>query len=49
MGVKYPSGEEEIETTVYFTAASLTLQNGNKVVQNLIPRVNSSKFESGPV
>lgn len=49
MGVKYPSGEEEIETTVYFAEASLTLQNGNKVVQNLIPRANSSKFESGPV
>lgn len=49
MGVKYPSGEEEIETTVYFAAASLTLQNGNKIVQNLIPRANSSKFESGPV
>lgn len=48
MGVKHPYGEEEIETTVYFTAASTHLQNGNKVVQNLIPRSNSSKSESGP-
>lgn len=48
MGVKHAYGEEEIETTVCFTVASLHLRNGNKMVQNLIPRSHSLKSESGP-